>query len=154
MERVPAIAASTLAPIAIRESTPADLAALRTLFLDARRATFPWRPQQDWTLEDFDRSTEGELVLVATIEGRIVGFVSWWAPDNFVHNLFVAPDRLRFGIGGRLLGAALARMGRPAWLKCDRRNENAIGFYLANGWEPYEERVELGADWLPLVMRS
>lgn len=149
-----AIAPSTLAPIAIRESTSADLAELRKLFLDARRATFPWRSQGEWTLEDFDHATEGEPVLVATLEGRIVGFVSWWPPSDFVHNLFVTPDRLRSGIGGRLLHAALARIGRPAWLKCDRKNENAIAFYLANGWEPYVERTELGADWLPLVRRS
>lgn len=66
----------------------------------------------------------------------------------------MAPDQLRSGFGSQLLRAALARVGRPAWLKCDRRNENAIGFYLANGWEPYEKRVEPGADWAPLVMRS
>lgn len=124
------------------------------MFLEARLATFLWRSQSKWTLEDFDRSTAGEPVLVATIDGRIVGFVSWWPPGDFVHNLFVAPDRLRCGIGGPLLRAALSRIGRPAWLKCDRKNENAIAFYLANGWEPHEERTELGAEWLPLVMRS
>lgn len=140
--------------ILVREATPDDLPALRTLFLEARRATFVWQREDERAIDDYDRATEGELVLVATIDAIVVGFVSCWLPENFVHNLFVAPDRLRQGIGTALASAALSRLGRPAWLKCDRRNENAVAFYRASGWEVYEEKAEPNVDWIPFMKRS
>ena len=134
--------------------TPCDLPALRQLFLESRRKTFVWQPESELALDDFDRATEGEFVLVATVDEAIVGFVACWLPENFVHSLFVAPDRLRQGIGTALLEAALAWLGRPAWLKCDARNAAAIAFYRARGWNIYDERVEADVDWIPFVLRT
>lgn len=113
---------------------PADLPALRRLFLESRRAAFTWLDPATLSLEDFDASIAGETVLVATHDGRTAGFVAWWPPENFVHSLFVAPGHERRGIGRGLLSEALARMGRPAQLKIDAANGAAAAFYRALGW--------------------
>ena len=70
---------------AIRGMLPADMPALRRLFLESRRAAFTWLDPATLSLEDFDASIAGETVLVATHDGRPVGFVAWWPPENFVH---------------------------------------------------------------------
>jgi ribosomal protein S18 acetylase RimI-like enzyme len=121
--------------ILIRGVLPEDLPALRRIFLESRRATFTWINQSKLALEDFDKASAGETVLVALSGGRPVGLVSWWPPENFVHSLFIAPGHERRGIGGRLLREALSRMGRPARLKVDVPNEQAIAFYAAQGWK-------------------
>ncbi|MCA8916020.1 MAG: GNAT family N-acetyltransferase [Planctomycetes bacterium] len=122
----------------IRDATRADLAVLRDLFLQARRETFHWTDPLLFRLQDFDIQTEGEAVMVAEVEGLIAGFVSWWAPENFVHHLFVGKSYMRRGIGKSLLQAALSRMEGPARLKCSQRNESAIAFYVALGWRVLE----------------
>lgn len=65
--------------------------------------------------------------------GAVIGFIAVWKPDAFIHHLFVAPDRLREGIGHALLQAA----GWPRaalQLKCLVRNERALAFYRAHGF--------------------
>lgn len=118
----------------VRQSQPADLPALRLIYLESRRATYPWQDATTMKLEDFDAATRDEPVLVAELEGEPIGFVSWWPPDNFVHNLFVAPGAVRRGVGTMLLEACLARIGRPARLKCQSRNIGALAYYAAQGW--------------------
>lgn len=120
--------------IEVREVAPGDLAALRRIFLEARRAAFTWLDTTRLKPEDFDNASAGETVLVALTEKVVSGFVAWWPPDNFVHSLFVAPGMERQGIGRALLNAALARMARPARLKVDAPNARAIAFYTSQGW--------------------
>ena len=49
----------------IRPFTEADRPFLRTLFLAARKTNWTWLDDSQWQLEDFDRVTRGERVLVA-----------------------------------------------------------------------------------------
>lgn len=123
----------------IRESISADLPLLREIFLRSRAATFTWLDPQTLQAADFDEATQGEPILVAVVPGddggeQLAGFVSWWPPEDFVHNLFVDPRYQRQGIGPRLLEACLARVGRPATLKCVRQNAGALRFYERHGW--------------------
>lgn len=118
----------------VRQSQPGDLPMLRLIYLESRRATFTWQDATTMKLEDFDTATRDEPVLVAELAGEVIGFVSWWPPDNFVHNLFVAPSAVRRGIGTMLLESCLARIGRPARLKCQSRNIGALAYYAAKGW--------------------
>jgi ribosomal protein S18 acetylase RimI-like enzyme len=91
-------------------------------------------------LDDFDRETAGELVLVAHNQHRAIGFISVWTPDNFIHHLHVDPAFQRQGVGSELLGAL------PGWpatrfrLKCLAENEPALAFYAANGFTQIGER--------------
>lgn len=73
----------------IREMTLADIPALKKIYLDARVDAFYWWPDGSFKLDDFDESTEGEWVLVAELDGKIVGFSSSGS-DYFLHNFFVA----------------------------------------------------------------
>jgi GNAT superfamily N-acetyltransferase len=109
--------------------------ALALLYLQARRATFAWMPAERFRLADFERDTDGEVIDVALQEGVPVGFVSVWTPDRFVHHLYVDAAHHRRGIGARLLDHALARIDRPAGLKCIERNTRALDFYAARGWQ-------------------
>lgn len=121
-------------PIEIRPVRTSDLEQLRELYLAARRASFHWISPESLQLEDFDRDTQAEPILVAVEGGSIVGFVSWWPPADFIHNLFVAPGRQRQGVGRELLAAALQQIGRPATLKCSMPNAAALAFYQRLGW--------------------
>jgi ribosomal protein S18 acetylase RimI-like enzyme len=124
---------------------------LRQLFLETRRATFVWLDSESLQLGDFDAATHDEPILVATIDDRIVGFVSWWPPENFVHNLFVELAHQQQGIGEQLLAACLKEIGRPATLKCMDKNVRAIGFYERLGWQVVGEGTN--ADGAYFVMR-
>lgn len=119
----------------IRPAVPADVDALRELFLTVRRNAFFWAEPDSLQLADFDVATQDEPILVAVQNEQIVGFVSWWPPENFVHNLFVAPTHQRGGIGEILLTACLQQIGRPATLKCVQQNAGALRFYQRLGWE-------------------
>ena len=45
-------------------------------------------------IEDYKKSTEGEKVFVAERNKQVVGFISIWEADSFIHNLFVDPNHL------------------------------------------------------------
>lgn len=118
----------------VRPATPADLPALRELFLAARRQTFDWLPPDAFHLEDFDTQTEGERVFMAEAGDRIAGFISVWEPDDFIHHLFVDVGHIRQGVGRALLLALPGWPGRAYRLKCLSRNQTALAFYHAHGF--------------------
>ncbi len=120
--------------IVVRAARRTDWPALRALYLHARRDTFAWLPAERFAAGDFDEHTRGEALLVAQARDEgIVGFVSVWEPERFVHHLYVAGTRLREGIGAALLRAL------PGWpaaryrLKCLVRNERALAFWRIRG---------------------
>ena len=107
---------------------------LKKLYLESRLHSFTWLDTSRFSLGDFDSATMGEAVLVAVDNERPVGFISWWVPDNFIHNVYVDSRFLHQGIGKALLNRCLAEIGRPATLKCLQQNTGALSFYLAQGW--------------------
>jgi ribosomal protein S18 acetylase RimI-like enzyme len=121
-------------PMNIREYQEEDLGALRSIYFRSRSAAFHWLAGRRYEVLDFDRDTQGELVLIAEAHGKIVGFSSSWLPDRFVHNLYVDPAHIGEGIGGRILEATIGAIGVPARLKCLSRNERALRFYRSQGW--------------------
>ena len=115
---------------------------LRKIFLNSRRENFNWVEYDSLKLDDFDSSTEGELILTAKIGNEIVGFISIWEEDKFIHNLFVSSKFKRFGVGKALINEAVEIIGLPLTLKCVKANENALNFYLSQGWKIAEEVTE------------
>lgn len=91
------------------------------------------------TLEDFDKHTVGEYIILAEEDHHILGFASLYLPDNFIHNLFVHPDFLGKGVGGLLLNASIEKMNKPLRLKCVSKNQKAMKFYENKGWKKVVE---------------
>lgn len=138
-----------MAPIQIRRAAGTDWDALEDLFLHARRKAFHWCDPATFQLADFAIQTEGEVIHVATdTEGNLLGFISVWEPDRFVHHLYVMPDRKNAGIGTSLLDSLEDWLPLPYRLKCLEQNLPAISFYRKNGWRELESGTDPLGDYL------
>jgi len=124
----------------ISEIQEADKTDLRTLYLEVRKKHFTWENINSFTLSSFDLDTTGELILVAKINKKIVGFISSWLPDNFIHHLYIDSDHQGKGIGSQVLNEMIQKLQSPIILKCVKTNKSAIRFYLKNGWHPKKEK--------------
>ncbi|CNH01916.1 GNAT family N-acetyltransferase [Yersinia pekkanenii] len=120
--------------IEIRQYQESDRPFLRTLYLASRRAAFSWLDGELFRLEDFDRSTRGETVLVAINGDQRLGFASIFIEESFLHNLFVDPRVQQCGAGKALLQAAQHLLTRHGSLKCLTKNHHALAFYQKQGW--------------------
>jgi ribosomal protein S18 acetylase RimI-like enzyme len=123
----------------IVEYTNAYADDLRRIYLESRQKTFYWLDTSAYRLNDFDQATQDEMIRVALVNNRAVGFVSWYVPANFIHNLFIDSVYTNQGIGKALLNHCLAELGRPARLKCLQQNVNALAFYQSQGWQIEKE---------------
>ena len=118
----------------VRQAQPRDMQFVRELFSEAIAGS-DWLPAAARTQTDFSAVSEGESVLVCcSLEGRLLGFVSVFEPDSFVHHLYVAPSCQRQGVGKALLSSMRTWLPMPWHLKCVTANESALAFYEANGW--------------------
>ncbi|MEJ1239712.1 GNAT family N-acetyltransferase [Chryseolinea sp. T2] len=103
--------------IRIIERRDKDLDALRNLFLRTRLITFSWVDTSQFMLSDFEKETDGEYILVALDGELLVGFVSIWIADNFVHHLYVDEKYHNKNIGSELLKTVIDKIGLPIRLK-------------------------------------
>ena len=120
--------------IGIRKPTESDMLALERLFLLTRQSTFTTRPKDAFKIGDYVKSTQEDEVWVAEYIGVIVGFVSIYVPDNFIHNLFVHPKYQGKGIGKQLLQIAEENLKRPMTLKAAMDNPKSFSFYEKYDW--------------------
>lgn len=119
----------------IRTARKEDHPVLAEIFLRARMDAFGWAVPASHAWEDFAEQTEGEMIHLAEDEaGEILGFISVWEADNFVHHLFVAPEHQRKGVGKALLDDLSSRRSGPFTLKCVEENTAALAFYQMQGW--------------------
>lgn len=118
-----------------------DRYALQELYLQVRRAGFTWLDTSRFELAAFDDDTKDELVLVAKLGDKIVGFISAWTPDNFIHHLYVHNQYQHNGVGTKLLQEMVCRLQYPVTLKCLKSNVSAIKFYERNQWHAKSEAV-------------
>lgn len=86
------------------------------------------------SLAEFGKLIKKEAVFVAEVGEQIVGFVSVWEADAFIHHLYIAPRFQRNGFGQALLQMCEQKYGRPLSLKCICANVRALNFYKRNGW--------------------
>ena len=109
------------------------LSTLSEIYLESRKSTFTWLDASSFSLSDFKKDTEGERILVAVIDFQVVGFISIWEPDNFIHHLYVSTDHHGKGVGTQLLQAAKSSYESLS-LKCKVENKGAIAFYESKGF--------------------
>lgn len=95
--------------------------------------------ESKFLLKDFDKATKGERVLVATKKNKVLGFVSLYLEDNFIHCLFILTEEKGLRIGSLLLKEAKKVLKRPMKLNCLSRNISALNFYESKGWRKIEE---------------
>ena len=137
--------------ILVLEAKQSNYEELREIFFVVRRNTFHWIKTEELKLSDFDESTKDELILVALIKNKIVGFVSIWVPDKFIHNLFVLQDFQGKGVGTALVNEAVKRVGLPLTLKCVKSNTKAFNYYKLHNWKI--EKEEMGKEGLYYLMK-
>ncbi len=142
---------STLKITIARATSPEEIAEAAQVYSRSRRAAFPWRSDADFDPARFVRDARDETVTVARLGTRIVGVASVYAPENFLHSLYVDPDAQGRGVGCALIAHVRAQASGPLTLKLDAKNEKARGFYEAHGWEamtgPDDTGIEGGLPW-------
>lgn len=137
--------------IDIRSARSGDDARCAEIFLNGRRRAFPWHPEDRFGLDDYYDCVEEDQVLVAEVEGAVVGFVSVDRSERFIHTLFIDPGWCNRGIGTALLREALMLLQGSAQLACAARNAAARAFYEHNGWTPVPT-PQAGDEADPLVV--
>jgi putative acetyltransferase len=122
----------------LRAYNAGDEDASVTLWLRTWQAAYP---ELDFTerLEWWQRRWRNELlpsalVMVAEIDGTMVGFVTVDPRTFYLDQIVVAPEHWRSGVGAALLAAA--RRISPAGLDLDVNTDNAraIRFYAKHGF--------------------
>ncbi|VVE57674.1 GNAT family N-acetyltransferase [Pandoraea iniqua] len=114
---------------------PADLPVLAQLYLDVRRQTMTWLSPDRFRYEDFASDAAGETIQVArAVNDEILGFISVWPADNFIHMLYVRETSQGAGVGAALLKALPDWPSRGYRLKCLVKNSRATSFYLRHGF--------------------
>ncbi|MBF4291422.1 GNAT family N-acetyltransferase, partial [Vibrio anguillarum] len=82
---------------------PHHYEATARIYLESRVTTFSFIDTTAYCLTDFAKDTDGEEIWVAVEQGIVVGFISIWSSENFIHHLFVSPQHLKRGVGLKLL---------------------------------------------------
>jgi len=139
--------------MAIRRAELRDLSACARLYVEIGRQDFHWRPRSYFKAADFLGYAEHEDVWVAVPDGAIVGFLSYFAPDHFLHYLFVDSAARGRGVGAALIAHVRAHYGARHSLKVDVPNEAARRFYARLGYFEVATGEMDGIDWIELHSR-
>ena len=118
----------------IRDFHHSDLGELVDVYNDARRLVECFR-SEDVSSRRLRSLTSNESIQVAVVKQVVVGFISIWPPEKFIHHLYVRPSCQNLGIAKRLIKACQDRYGLPLSLKTLPANRNACDFYEYNYWE-------------------
>ena len=133
----------------IRRARPEEIAVCAGLYERVLRETFTWLPPDRHRGEDFLRHATDEEIYVAIEAGRIVGLAALFAPQNFLHSLYVA-ERGR-GVGKALLDHVAETLDGPLQLKCQAANTRAQAFYVREGFRVTETGSDDGVAWIRFV---
>jgi GNAT superfamily N-acetyltransferase len=129
-----------------RLDSPEDHLCAR-LIINEARATTAGLPSQALSIKEFEFQIEGELILGAKrfLEStELMGFISVWKPERFIHHLYIAQTQQGQGLGGALINEVRKQLGTPLHLKCGAGNTKAQVFYENSGWR--RGSVEVGPD--------
>lgn len=118
----------------IRHAIKSDGVKLASLFLNSRRQNFTWQEPETFSIDDYAKSVQDDIVHVAEINRAIAGFISIYQTDNFIHNLFVDESFKNQGVGKALLNKALEILNKPITLKVITHNLKACSFYESQGF--------------------
>lgn len=120
--------------IRIRPARRSEMQALAALAADVAREAFPWNEVPPNPAEAYLESIDGEEVFVAFVGTKMAGFLTLYAPRNFIHTLGVVAAFRSHGVGQALIAHVRARVKGPLELKVEELNARALDFYERNGW--------------------
>lgn len=144
--------------IALRPFLPEDTPLLREIFRDSIEELtaddYTAAQQEAWAsvADDaaaFGKKLAGQLTLVATMEGSLVGFASLEGKDK-IDMLYVHPAATGAGVGAMLVDALekLAGARGVAKLVVDA-SDSARGFFEKRGYAAQQRNtVSVGEEWL------
>lgn len=137
----------------IRRVQLEDWPYLEKLYLHARIDAFKWVDPAHFKLSDFSQDTSEEEMWVALHKERIVGFISVWAQNSFIHHLYVDKKYHNKGIGSALLNEVAKHFPSPLRLKCLSQNEKAVKFYEKKGWihSGITKRSDIYGDYITYI---
>lgn len=141
------------ARMVIRRAELPDLGACARLYVEIAEADFHWRPAGFFRAQDFLGYAEHEELWVAEPGGAIAGFLSYFAPEHFLHSLYVRRGARGQGIGAALIAHARAHYGAPHSLKVDVPNDDARRFYERLGYAEIGTGATEGVGWIELRSR-
>lgn len=142
-------ACQTLA-FAIRRARTDEIPACAALYERVGSATFVWRPKNWFKAADFMRFAKEEAVYVAESNGQILGIMSVYRPESFVHCLYVDMPAQGLGVGTALLAHAAKETKGPLALKVDEPNQRALAFYKHLGFVERDSGDDHGTRWVLL----
>lgn len=125
----------------IRPFRPQELDSVVDLWYSTWHATFPdlrhHEPKDEWRRRFETEIAVEERVYIAEVDGRIAGFLAVkdrGGGQGYLHEIFVAPEFQRRGVGSTLMG--LAKALAPAGLRLHtlQRNTQAAAFYARHGF--------------------
>lgn len=125
--------------VIIRAYTDTDLQATADLWQRSWSAAFPhlthpWPPAR-WSVELIRRIQEGEMTLIAEVDGAIAGFMVIDGATGYIDQLFTEPAAQGQGIGAALLTRAKALAPGRLTLHTLAENAAARGFYERHGFQ-------------------
>lgn len=138
----------------IVEKNKNHIADLQRIFLEVRQKTFYWLDTQNYHLIDFDYETQGEFVLVALFDNKVVGFISLWLPGNFIHHFYIDDEFQQHKIGTKLLEEAIQIMKTPITLKCLEKNIRAIEFYKKRGFIATDKGISAHGEYISFALHK
>lgn len=127
---------------------------LQRIFLEVRQKTFYWLDTHNFHLSDFDHETQGEFVLVAMFNNKVVGFISLWLPGNFIHHFYIDAEFQQHKIGTKLLEEAIQIMETPITLKCLEKNIRAIEFYKKRGFVATDKGISNHGEYISFALHK
>jgi GNAT superfamily N-acetyltransferase len=125
--------------IHIRKAQVSDTEGLAAIFQESRRRAFRQQDPARYQLDDFQKQTEKEVVFVAVDdEKKVLGFISVFEPDRFIHHMFVSSSYQQNEIGALLLRSLKSWLPEPYRIQCLAANQRGCAFYTKNGWREVE----------------
>jgi GNAT superfamily N-acetyltransferase len=85
---------------------------------------------------------KGWSLYVADDRGRLAAMLALHLPNNYLDQLFVAPEYQGKSVGRMLLAFTRRQLPEEIWLRCVRENEKAWRWYEREGFLFEKETVE------------
>ena len=137
----------------IRRAVPDEIEVCARLYVDIGEAEFHWRPAGFFQVAEFLGYAEAEELWVAETDGAIAGFLSYFAPEHFLHSLYIRRGARGQGVGAALIAHVRAHYGALHSLKVEVPNEGARRFYERLGYAEIGSGATEGVGWIELRSR-